>query len=138
MWVSCRPCHLLQKRKPPVIGGLNGMKLGQHDIHHTAPSLSIKNPPVIGGNNPPQMRQYVDSTLPHSWKESPKQWGGIKKLEQDSVWDAHCLAGLWNITAGGRGHKCPPPHLWLPLSLSFPLFLPLLLPFLHSSLPWSL
>ena len=93
MWVSRRPHPLrCKKRKPPIIGGLNEMKLGWHDKYHAAPLLLIENPPIIGGNNPAQTRRRVDFTPPRfcrCWKESPQTMRGIKKLERSGVWDAH-------------------------------------------------
>ena len=148
------------------MGGLNEMKLRQHDKYHAAPLLLIENPPVVGGNNPAWTRRHVDFTPPYfccCWKESPPNNEGDKKAQMewcvgctpliriwkakrgsvwdahrliriwkvkwDGVWVAHHLAGLWNNGAGGRGHKCPPPHPWFPLFLFFPLFLPPLTPF---------
>ena len=51
------PSYAAKKENPPSLGGLNKIKLGQCDIHHTTPL--IENP--------------------------PHRWGGVIQLEQGGM-----------------------------------------------------
>ena len=122
---------------PLQLGGIiwferGGMWISRHLVF----AVAGKNPPQTMRGIKARMERCVGCTpLVRVWKaKRGGVWDAhrlirIWKVKRDGVWVAHRLAGLWNDGAGGRGHKCPPPHPRFPLSLSFPLLLPPLPPF---------
>jgi len=76
MGIMPPPLSALLKRKTPIMGRLNEMKSGWHNVHHTAPSSSIENPPLLlGGIIQLECGSMWIFTPPYSccyWKESPK------------------------------------------------------------------
>ena len=82
-----------KKENPPLLGGLNEMKLGRHDKYHATLLLSIRIPPLLGGII--QLKQggvWISRHLAFAiaGKNPPQMMRGIKKLERSGVWDAHC------------------------------------------------
>ena len=113
------PPRTLCEGSPPIIGGINEVKLGAACGYHTAPSSVLQKkekPPSIGGLNEMKSGQCDGyHTAPLLLIKNPPQTieGDrnarmercvgctplirIGKAKADGVWDAHCLVWVWKV-----------------------------------------
>jgi len=126
VWVSRRPRRLCCKKKNPPLGGIIQLERGGMWIsRRLVLAVAGKNPPQTKGEIKKLERSGVWDCTPlvRVWKaKRDGVWDAhrlvhVFKPERAGVWGAHRLAGCRNDTAGGRGHKRPPPHPRFPFRL---------------------